>query len=127
MNRADFDALMEKVFEKVRDMAKVKGGEYSEEEKDRLSNFKEEAAGLGVHPLVVWNIYVSKHNTLLKKFARAVQEGKELNLSEPIEGRFLDVIVYSILGLALVEEQLQDKQQEVQDGLYKNHANGEFV
>ena len=105
MKVEEFDRLVQEELGRITELQKTKGKEYAEDA-DRLSNFKEEAKAFGVDPLVVLGIYMNKHVTLLRKYFRAVQEGKvsELKLSEPIEGRFRDVIVYALLGLALEKE-----------------------
>lgn len=97
-----WNMFVQKTLEDLENLQQTKGGEYSNKE-DRLSNFKEEAAKLGISPMVVWAIYVNKHLTLIQKYVKACQDGTvgELKLSEPIEGRFKDVIIYCMLGMAL--------------------------
>lgn len=104
MNVTDFDAFVTAELEAIQRLQKIKGQEYSGEA-DRLSNFKDEAAALGVTPLQILSVYASKHHTLVKKYIRCKAKGIEMELSEPIEGRFRDIIVYALLGMALVAEE----------------------
>lgn len=91
-------AIQETVFNTVRDLRATKGHEYATDE-DTLADFKEVAAALGVSPFRVWGVYVKKHERAIESFIR---EGH--TLSESIESRIMDVIVYHILLLGLVHD-----------------------
>lgn len=88
----------EQIFERVREIRTTKGREYATDE-DTLADFKEVAAESGVSPLQCWAVYVKKHQRAIDTFIR---EGAVK--SEAIEDRILDVIVYHLLLLGLVED-----------------------
>lgn len=103
MNGKDFNALVSATFSAAEGLLVVKGGEYAGSE-DRLANFKRGAALTGATPLQVAFIYASKHYDGIASFVRTAAEGTARPSSEPIEGRFDDLINYCILMKALVME-----------------------
>ena len=103
MNQIEFEKLVDQT---VRDTAKLlvtKGEEYAGSE-DRLANFKRGASLTGTTPLQTALIYGSKHYDSICTYIRKDAAGKTQVLSEPIEGRFDDLINYCILMKALVVE-----------------------
>lgn len=69
----------------------AKGADYAHEE-DRLANFNQGAAYLGLHPEQVWGVYMWKHVASLFKYCRSLK-----NESEPTWKRVMDVVVYCML------------------------------
>lgn len=107
MNVEDFNDLISSELQAIVELQRKKGIEYAESA-DRLSNFKIEAAQFGVKPMTVLGIYMNKHITLVRKAMKAIEDGTfdklQANMSEPIEGRFRDIIVYSLIAIAMLEE-----------------------
>lgn len=103
MKNSDFDKLVQQVFQRVKEIGTTKGREYASSD-DRLANFKREAERLGLDPLTVWHVYASKHWDAISTFVKDVQADNEVALSEPIDGRYTDLLVYALLGLALLKE-----------------------
>lgn len=104
MDQATFKALCEKT---VRDTSAIlvsKGEEYAGSQ-DRLANFKRGAQLTGATPLQVAFVYASKHYDSIATFIKKDAQGFEQRLSEPIEGRFDDLINYCILMKAIVQEE----------------------
>lgn len=99
MNQKDFDKIIGETINSIGELLKVKGGEYSSAD-DRLSNFKRGSALTGCTPLQVAFIYASKHFDGIASYVRDPNRPS----SEPIEGRFDDLINYCILMKALVRE-----------------------
>jgi hypothetical protein len=104
MNRTDFEKLARETIESTAQLLITKGAEYAGDA-DRLANFKRGAGLIGVTPLQVALIYASKHFDAISTYVRNDAQGKMQILSEPIEGRFDDLINYCILMKALVAEQ----------------------
>lgn len=100
---ADYACLLDKTFSEVRDLAHVKGGEYSGRE-DRLANFRRNGAALGLPMETVWAVYAAKHWDAIMQFIADLQAGEDRPTAEPIEGRVLDLITYLTLFLAMLEE-----------------------
>ena len=98
MNRADFNVLIDEFTKGRKEIQASKGTAYSGE-KDALDNFKRNAVKNGVSPLVVWNIYFSKHLDAIDSYIRG-----EYKDTEPIAGRFMDAINYLELGYGLIAE-----------------------
>jgi hypothetical protein len=98
MTRDEFQELMGKHYDQIVAINSAKGHDYAGDE-DALANFKLAAARLGMKPMQIWGVYISKHWSAIETY---VKEGAVK--SEPIEGRFHDLILYAFLGLALIEE-----------------------
>lgn len=99
MNYERMGEIQEDLFGRIREIRSTKGREYASEE-DTLADFKEVAVEAGVTPYQVWATYVKKHERAIDTFIR---EGAVK--SESIEGRILDVIVYHLLLLGLIEDE----------------------
>ena len=100
MLRSEVTALLKYLNEKEYNLNVTKGEEYAIENEDALNNFKQVAKMLGVTPLQVCLIYMYKH------FCAIMSHAKRGNvLSEPIEGRILDLRLYAAIYLALVQEE----------------------
>lgn len=99
-----FNLIVDATVEDTANLLKVKGGEYASDQ-DRLSNFKRAAELTGSDPLQIALIYMSKHFDAVCSYVRHQSIGKDLKLSEPIEGRFNDLINYCILMKAIIHEQ----------------------
>ena len=98
MERTKFNELMEKTFDRLRELNSTKGVEYSGHE-DVLSDFREVARAIGISPEQALMTYATKHWRAINHYA---QEGA--TLSEPIEGRIHDLQLYMQLLLAMVED-----------------------
>lgn len=103
MNREEFNILIDKFTTLRKTIQATKGMAYSGKE-DALNNFKRNATKNGVTPLVVWNVYFSKHLDAIDSFIRG-----EYTDTEPIEGRFMDALNYLELGYGLVSELKMEK------------------
>lgn len=98
MNYARMQEIETVVAGKVARIRKTKGKEYATDE-DTLADFFEVAAEAGITPLQCWLTYVQKHQRAISTFVR---EGS--TKSESIEERIIDVIVYHILLLGILED-----------------------
>jgi hypothetical protein len=86
--------------DKLKTTFATKGVEYSGET-NRLANFIKEGAEAGVEPEIVLGIYIGKHYAAVKQHGKDLNAGFERTLSEPISGRWHDLIAYGFLGLAM--------------------------
>jgi len=90
-----FDFLRRQLDVAAKAVLDKKGADYAWKG-DKLSNFREIATLLGVHPLLVWAIYFMKPVIPLLKLAVNGQTE-----SEPVEERFVDARNYADLGYAI--------------------------
>jgi len=104
MNQYEFARLVEQTNQATSGLLIAKGAEYAGT-LDRLSNFKRASAHTGVTPLQVAFVYASKHYDSIATFIRADAAGFDHITTEPIDGRFHDLINYCHLMLAILEEQ----------------------
>lgn len=100
---ARYNDMIEETFDKVRELGRVKGSEYSGDT-DRLDNFRRNGANWGVPMEVCWGIYAGKHWDAVAQYIRDLKSGTTRPRSESISGRADDLIVYLLLFKAMVEE-----------------------
>lgn len=102
-----YNELVEEIFEKVKELGQLKGGEYAGDD-DRLANFRRNAEAQGLPMTSIWGVYAAKHWDAIMQFVKDKNTGKERKRMEPIDGRALDLIVYLILFIAMTEEMSDD-------------------
>jgi hypothetical protein len=116
MNTDKFDALLSDTFDKLQRINITKGREYSGSE-DRLANFKRQANPIGISPESILLVYMNKHIDSIHTFVKDLQTSTgfhtiaelEAKLSEPIEGRIDDVIMYCCLLKGLIADRRESE------------------
>ena len=108
MKTEELIRLRQYIFKQVEEVMDNKGKEYSGKE-DRLANFKRNGKNLGLAPEAIWGVYCGKHWDSLMSFLKDLNSGIDIKalegvLSEPIDGRIMDIITYLILLQGLIEE-----------------------
>ena len=98
-----WNELLSKSIAQISKLSKLKGGEYAGDV-DRLANFRDEAKALDLPMETIWCIYVNKHWCAVKQYVKDLQHGTTRPRMESISGRLDDIIVYSILFKAMIEE-----------------------
>jgi len=75
--------------------------------KDRLHNFKTIGNMLGIDPAMVAMVYAYKHFSSITSYLRRRETATEepLPLTEPLKGRFQDLLNYTKLLWAIIEEE----------------------
>lgn len=96
----DFVQLYEGTFNNLIELWKTKGSEYSGNA-SRIDNFVRNAKSVGVEPEVVWAVYAGKHWDSIMSYTKDIQSGTDRVYSEPITGRFDDLMAYAMLGKAI--------------------------
>ena len=100
MNATEFeDRFLKTTLEELIHLTRTKGREYANND-DQLANFKRLGTQLGLRPEQVLYVYLAKHLDSIQSFLRHPEQ----DLSEPIEGRIDDAILYLILLKALLDE-----------------------
>jgi len=103
MLKRRFQALIQEQFQAIADLTATKGEEYARSD-DQLANFKRQAEEGGIRPEQVWLIFFNKHVDAIKSY---IKTGAVL--SEPIEGRIDDAILYLLLLKAMVVEKQEEQ------------------
>lgn len=106
--------LIKNTLETICRISDTKGIEYRHDNDDRLDNFKRVAQATGTTPEQCLHVYLSKHMDAISNFIRRGANPSK-QLSEPIEGRIDDAIVYLLLLKGMVLE----KRKEVAEPAYK--------
>jgi hypothetical protein len=107
MRRADFiENELPLLCVRLQELSGTKGREYAGEE-ELLLNMKEQAIECGVRPETVLHIFMTKHLRAISTYVRDTQAGNKRALSEPIEGRIEDAILYLALLRVMVRESKQ--------------------
>lgn len=102
MNLQDRQKLTREIFDECLAIAESKGTDYSGNE-DSLANFKRNAERLGLTKYQVWLVYFAKHIDSVMNSIKAHPEYPQTE-SEPMRERLKDIIVYSVLLIALMSE-----------------------
>lgn len=100
MLRSEVISLLKYLSDKELVINDTKGEEYAIGNEDALNNFKQVAEMIGVTPLQVCLVYTYKHFCAIASHAKRGEV-----LSEPIEGRIVDLRLFAALYLALVQEE----------------------
>ena len=96
-----FINLLQSEFDRLIELTQTKGKEYSRDV-DILANFKRLSLSLQLPPEKVLFVYLQKHLDSITSF---VSGGVDVeSLSEPIDGRISDAILYLILLKAIINE-----------------------
>ena len=91
--------IFESMVESERDLLDRKGREYAADD-DALANFKSKIE-IGVNPIQVAMIFMDKHYSSIKSYAKL---GVEIS-DEPIEGRISDMRNYlALLNMLIIEK-----------------------
>lgn len=100
MTFEEFERIQQDLHTKILGMTKTKGVEYAGKV-DRLNNFKAVGAKVGITPEVALGVFLDKH---LRAIYHYIKTGE--TLSEDIEGRIVDAILYLELLLGLHVERV---------------------
>jgi hypothetical protein len=103
MTNLEMEVLIDETFKKILELRRRKGAEYSEED-DALSNFRRDAAEHDMPMELIWRIFTGKHWDAISQYVKDIVNGTKRKLSEPIESRIDDMIVYLILLKAMIKE-----------------------
>lgn len=104
MNASEFKQLLGDTCSQLHSLTSTKGREYANDE-DQLANFKRLSKSLGISPEIVCFTYLAKHLDSIQSHLRCPEE----SLSEPIEGRIDDAILYLILIKALIHDSTRSR------------------
>lgn len=105
MTNEQFDRIFDEVVAECRKIHATKGQAYANGA-DRLANFKREAVRHGLQPETILAVYRAKHEDSINFVNHAIEKenGKIPETGEPLISRFVDVINYHALNLALIIE-----------------------
>ena len=101
MTLATFDALVDALFDKCKEMYRTKGLDNIKGSSNRFENFERLARRRGASPLFIIATYQDKHRDCIDSY---IENGR-LGGSESLEMRFVDDIAYGalMLGQAIAE------------------------
>ncbi len=111
MKKERFQELLKQQFNTLADLTATKGIEYARSDDDQLANFKRQATELGIEPRQVLAVFLNKHIDAVKSYIKTGQV-----LSEPVEGRIDDCLLYLILLKAMIFEGRYDQPVETGRG-----------
>lgn len=91
--------LMDRVFEHCKETRESGQKEYAHRDSNALANFERVAERLGISREAVLMVYLEKHLDGIHSYIQGHRSQRE-----DVRGRIKDVIVYSILLYAMVED-----------------------
>lgn len=98
INKQVFRSILGNTHDAMLSLTATKGEEYSRDG-DQLANFKRNAAEAGITQEQAWLVLFNKHVDAIKSY---VKTGKVL--SEPIDARVLDAMLYLNLFRGMISE-----------------------
>ena len=104
MNRKEFQGIIDQTFQSIQKLSGSKGVEYTghEGEANIHANFDRLSADLQLDPETVLMVYLTKHLDSIRTYVNNIGAPASPKLSEPIEGRIDDAILYLILLKGMV-------------------------
>lgn len=99
MNKIEFRKHMQGIYDELVKLSTTKGEEYTQRDTDALENFKRVGKQLNLPPDKILMVYLQKHLDAISSY---IKTGTVL--SEPIQGRIHDAILYLMLLSAMIEE-----------------------
>ncbi len=103
MDTKQFDQLVDAVHKECKRILATKGKDYTPDESDRLSQFKEIAKEVGITPRQVIGVLLAKHRKSVYKVIRG-----ETLMAEQLDQKVVDDINYLCFLLAQVSEEKAD-------------------
>jgi hypothetical protein len=96
--------IMADAMKRAEKLFTTKNAEYGDKT-DILANFRRLADQQGVPMSTAWFFLAGKHIDTITQYVKDVRENKSRARSEPIRDRIDDMVVYSLLLLAIVAEE----------------------
>lgn len=112
MTNLEFHAFREKLIEECCTLSDGKSIEYTQSSSDKLANFKNIGRRFDLDPLVVAGVYFNKHIDSINNFIKT----GAMSSGESLKSRFIDIINYSILMVAIHDEQNNNSAKQSGDG-----------
>ena len=104
MNQDKFIKANNKVYEQIFYIIKNKGVEYQSND-DVLSNFKVNAADLGLTKYQIWSVYFTKHvKSIVSQIKSNPNNPMKKDSVENTKTRIIDAIAYLLFLNAMLEE-----------------------
>ena len=100
MNKAEFQRILADTSDTLLALTDSKGREYANSN-DQLANFKRLADSLGLSKEQIVMVYLTKHLDSICSFVKNPHQ----DLSEPIDGRIHDAILYLNLLKACIQDE----------------------
>ena len=97
-------AIIQETLQRVLELRRTKGMEYTGGSDDALYNFRNNAVACGASLELIWRIYAGKHWDAISTYVKDIVLEKTRERSEPIVGRVDDLITYLLLFKAILEE-----------------------
>ncbi|MHB8407779.1 MAG: hypothetical protein ACYDHY_06650 [Acidiferrobacterales bacterium] len=95
------DQEMDTLLEACLNTTRTKGAEYTGGSPDRLNNFRQAGADIGLPMEKVWYVFFNKHLRALQSY---IKNGCQVKSNETIDSRIMDCIVYLMLFQKIVKE-----------------------
>ncbi len=100
MTQTEFDQRIQQLNDFADDIILVKRPDYTRDNTDVLSNFKEAADFCGITPMQVWGVHFFKQFSAVMRMVK----NPDGTPSESLDSRFADLRNYLQLGYALHKE-----------------------
>lgn len=135
MNNENFRSDVEEMFNECLETLDKKGTEYQNNplnaEIDVFRNFKRTGEELGIDKMTVLFIFMKKHWDSISGYVKNKQAGITPSLTEPINGRIMDLINYLLILNSMIKEnnveEIEKRAKEREEELKKMTPIGECI
>ena len=104
MTDSEWEEVVRRTVASISAISSSKGREYTQDSNDRLANFKRAGSRTRLHPMTLLFVYLDKHMNSITTYVNDTAAGDRRRLSEPIEGRIDDAIMYLLLLKGLIAD-----------------------
>jgi hypothetical protein len=102
MKASAFNGIVKGTIKTIKNLEQSKGNDYAGKE-DRLANFKE-LEHIGLAPENTCMVHLQKHYGTIQRYVDKLTSGQDSQMSQPVEERIDDAILYLILLKGLIQE-----------------------
>ena len=102
MTQLEFEEFLNQTANQLLALTRTKGVEYAGS-RDQLANFHRLSEILGMPPEAILLVYLTKHLDSIHRYVRGLIKGTPSTLSEPIQGRIDDALLYLVLLRAMTQ------------------------
>ena len=81
---SEWERIIASTITNIGTISASKGREYTQNDNDRLANFKRAGERTELHPMKVWFVYFNKHVDSITTYVNDTARGDQRRMSEPI-------------------------------------------
>lgn len=117
MTHDQYSAHVKQFTDEMKEVTLAKNADYCAGTDDSMHDYHAAAVESAITPMQAWSVFMMKHVRAIQRYIKTGSVS-----SEAIQGRFIDLANYAMLGSALVNDLEAKKSTPPQDGLVGGHG-----